>query len=158
MRRHILDENGLTPAEERFVGLIARGYTQRQAAKEAFPCSKLSDSGFDDKAHRLRKRPAIEARLRALLMERKISDIDSEGLWHSDLADMITSAKARENDTALASFMRLRGQALGILKDRVVISAEQVMPDADLIKQLAGGDKQKAAMLQSILGRRTFDA
>ena len=50
MRRHILDENGLTPAEERFVGLIARGYTQRQATMTAFPGSKLSVNAYDQKA------------------------------------------------------------------------------------------------------------
>lgn len=156
MRRHVLNEHGLTPAEERFVGLIARGYTQRHAAKEAFPSSKLSDSGYDDKAHRLRKRPAIEARLRALLDAAKIEDLYSAGRWQADLLRFIEKAEAENNLTAAAQFMRMAGQALGVLKDRVVLSAESVMPDADLIKQIAGDDTHKAAMLQAVIGRPTF--
>ncbi len=158
MRRHILDENGLTPAEERFVGLIARGYTQRQAAKEAFPSSKLSDSGFDKKASTLRKRPAIEGRLRALLSAARIEDLYSAGQWQADLLRFIEQAEKDRNWTAAASFMRMAGQALGVLKDRVVLSAEQTMSDADLVKHLAGDDPYKAKVLRECLGRPTFDA
>ncbi len=87
---------------------------------------------------------------------KKISDLDSEGRWHTDLAAMIASALERCNDTALASFMRLRGQALGILKDRVIVAAEHTMTDADLVATLAGDDKAKAATLKAVLGTATF--
>ncbi len=158
MRRHVLTENGLTPAEERFVGLIARGYTQRQAAKQAFPSSKLSDSGFDDKAHRLRKRQAIEARLRALLSAARIEDLYSIGQWQADLLDDLEQARADRNWTAVAAFRRMAGQALGVLKDRVIIAHEQTMPDEDLVKALAGDDPHKAEVLRAIIGRPSFDA
>ena len=52
--------------------------------------------------------------------------------------------------------MRMRGQALGVLKDRVIISTEQTMPDEDLVKALAGDDEKKAVMLRSVIGSGTF--
>ncbi len=156
MRRHVLNEHGLTIAEERFVGLIARGYTQRQAAKEAFPSSKLSDSGFDKKASTLRKRPAIEGRLLSLLDAAKIEDLYSAGRWVADVLEDIAIARARNNLTAVASSRRMLGQALGVLKDHVVLSAEQSMSDDDLVKQLAGDDERKAATLRSVMGSGTF--
>ncbi len=136
--------------------MIARGYSQRQAAKEAFPSSKLSDSGFDKKASTLRKRPAIEGRLLSLLDAAKIEDLYSAGRWVADVLEDIAIARARNNLTAVASSRRMLGQALGVLKDRVVLSAEQSIPDADLIKALAGDDKQKAAVLHEVIGTLTF--
>ena len=156
MRSHVLDENGLTPAEERFVGLIARGYTQRQATMTAFPGSKLSANAYDQKGSRLRRKPAVEARLRALLDAAKIEDLYSAGRWQADLLRFIEKADAEGNLTAAAQFMRMAGQALGVLKDRVIIATEQTMTDDDLVKQLAGDDENKAGILRSVIGSGTF--
>ena len=156
MRRRVLNEYSLTPAEERFVGLIARGYTQRQAAKEAFPSSNLSDNGYDQKGSRIRKRPAVEARMRALLDAAKIEDLYSVGRWQADLLRFIEKADAEGNLTVAAQFMRLAGQALGILKDRVIVAAEQTMTDADLVSTLAGDDEAKAATLRAVIGAASF--
>ena len=158
MTRRTRDENGLTPAQEHFAKLIAGGSNQRQAAKLAFNALNLSDSSYDEKASKLLNSQAIRTRLKSLVSEQKIEDVYSPGEWIRDLLAMIVDARARKNDTACASLMRLAGQALGILKDRVVVSAESVMPDADLIKQIVGDDKQKAAVLQAIIGRGSFDA
>ena len=158
-RKHrIRDAHGLLPAETHFVKLIASGLNQRQSAKIAFKVLNLSDSSYDDKASILLDRPAIIKRLRGLVSEQKIEDVYSPGEWIRDLLAMIVDARARKNDTACASLMRLAGQALGILKDRVVVSAESVMPDADLIAQVAGGDKRKAAVLAEVIGSDTFGA
>ena len=78
------------------------------------------------------------------------------GQWHADLLAFIADAKEHGNHTAIASLMRMRGQALGVLKDRVVLSAERTMTDADLVTQLAGDDEAKAATLKSVLGSGTF--
>ncbi len=158
MTRRTRDENGLTPAQEHFAKLIAGGSNQRQAAKLAFNALNLSDSSYDEKASKLLNSQAIRTRLKSLVSEQKIEDVYSPGEWIRDVLADIERAIAKGNETAVVSARRLLGQALGILKDRVVVSAESVMPDADLIKQVAGDDKQKAAILQSILGRPTFDA
>ncbi len=150
------DENGLTPAQERFVGLLARGHSGRQAAKLAYPDANLSDSAYDDKASKLRKLPAVQTRLRSLLDAAKIEDIYTAGRWVADVLEDIAIARARNNLTAVASSRRMLGQALGVLKDHVVLSAEQTTSDADLVKQLAGDDEQKAATLTAVLGKASF--
>ncbi len=152
------DENGLTPAQERFVGLLARGHSGRQAAKLAYPDANLSDSAYDDKASKLRKLPAVQTRLRSLLDAAKIEDIYTAGRWVADVLQDIEQAKVKQNWTAVASSRRMLGQALGVLKDHVVLSAEQTMSDADLVKHLAGDDPYKAKVLRECLGRPTFDA
>ena len=151
-----LNQHGVTAIQEKFVWLLSQGYSHLQATSIAKPARVRGPAARQNWAAETLAKPIVWQRLRRLLFEKKITDIDSEGLWHSDLADMIRSAQARKNDTALASFMRLRGQALGILKDRVVLSAEHVLPDADLVKQIAGDDKGKAAVLLEVLGADTF--
>ena len=58
----------------------------------------------------------------SLLRAAKIHERDSEGQWHADLLAFIADAKEHGNHTAIASYMRMRGQALGVLKDRLVIA------------------------------------
>ena len=67
----------LKPAEERFAVLLSQGMNGRQACKMAFPRAGISDSAFDEKASRLKRKPAVEARLRTLVIEQKIEDVYS---------------------------------------------------------------------------------
>jgi len=150
------DVNGLTPAQERFVGLLARGNSGRQAVKMAYPDANLSNSGYDEKAAKLKRLPAIQARLGSLVDAAKIEDIYNQGRWVTDVLADVERAIKRGNETAVASYRRMLGQALGVLKDRIVLSAEQSMSDADLLKALAGDDKGKIVVLQDVLGRATF--
>ena len=94
--------------------------------------------------------------MRALLSAARIEDLYSAGQWQADLLDDLEQARADRNWTAVAAFRRMAGQALGVLKDRVVLSAEQSMADADLVAQLAGGDKGKLVVLAEVLGKRSF--
>ncbi len=156
MRTKDLNQFGITPREEQFVQLVARGATRREAAIKANPQRKGGVNAHDQWAKRAIQNPAVADRLRSLLYGKKIHERDSEGLWHADLQRLIEAAETSGNHTAIASYMRMRGQALGVLKDRVIISTEQTMTDDDLVKQLAGDDERKAATLRSVLGSGTF--
>ena len=96
--------------------------------------------------------------MRSLLDAARIEDLYSVGQWQADLLDDLEQARADRNWTAVAAFRRMAGQALGVLKDRVIISTEQTMPDEDLVKALAGDDENKAEILRAIIGRPTFNA
>ena len=82
--------------------------------------------------------------MRALLDAAKIEDIYSAGRWVADVLQDIEQAKAKQNWTAVASFRRMLGQALGVLKDRVIVATEQTMTNAELVATLAGDDENKA--------------
>ena len=156
MRRCDLNEFGLTVVEERFVNLIAQGWTRRLAAKKADPEGKRTNKALDSWSSRTCNKVQVHERLMGLLNAVKISDRDSEGRWHADLLVLIDTSVLAVNLTAAAQFMRMRGQALGVLKDRVIVATEHTMTDAELVATLAGDDKAKAATLHAVIGTATF--
>ena len=99
----------------------------------------------------------MAARLLALLDAAKLEDMYSPGQWVADVLADVERAIARGNETAVNASRRMLGQALGMLKDRVIIAAEQTVSDADLVGTLAGGDKQKAATLHAVIGTASFN-
>ncbi len=84
--------------------------------------------------------------------EAKIDDLDSVAQYHSDLMRQIDLAAQGNNLTAVAALMRLRGQAIGVLQEKTIVTDERALPDSALIERLAKGDPHKAAMLKTILG------
>ncbi len=151
-----LNEAGLTAVEEQFVRLVAKGYSRRQAAIQAHPQRKVNLSAYDKWAARAIRKPVVSGRLKSLLSAAKIEDLYSAGQWVADVLSDVERAIERGNETAVASARRMLGQALGILKDRVIVATEQSMTDAELVATLAGDDKAKAATLHAVIGTASF--
>lgn len=61
----------LTIKQEIFVQKLIEGYSQREAYKFAYACSKMSDKSIDEEASRLFKNPKISSRYEELKNELK---------------------------------------------------------------------------------------
>ena len=149
--------DGLTGPQEAFAKYLALGETQsdayRKAHKNSFKIRALSPQAIAERAHRWANRPLIKTRAETWLREAKCSDLQTAGDWMQDLLDGIAKAKAAANWTAFAALKRLSGQALGTIRDTVLVREEQSMSDETLVRQLAKADPQAAATLQRLLGR-----
>lgn len=147
-----LTEHGITPAEERFAALIASGALHALAYRDAFGRPKVKDNSAQHRASKILAKDKVQARVRDLLAKSEIAKLDSIGQYHRDLMAQIAQAVADNNLTAAAALMRLRGQTIGALQDKTIITDERTTTDAQLVAKLAKGDADKASMLKAILG------
>jgi hypothetical protein len=146
----------LTPKEERAAALRARGYSQADAYRATHNVSRATAKTIHEKASRLFARKEIRARVRDILREARIEDIDSIGQAFSDILDDIQAAREARNWAAVMAGQRLRAQVHGMLIQKVRI--EDNTSDEELIRRLSGGDPAKAAVLYEILGAgNSFD-
>ena len=70
----------LTPKQEKFIGELLKGKTQREAYKAAYDTTHMKDKSVDEKACRLFKDSKIRSRydeLQALIMSRDVDDAES---------------------------------------------------------------------------------
>ena len=148
--------DGLTTIEEKFVACLATGYTRRQAAIEAHPQRKESVKAYDSWACRAMGRARVTRKLHALVAGKKVEDIYSPARWALDVLADVERAIERGNETAVNASRRMLAQSLGMLKDRVIVSGEHAMSDAELVTALSGTDKAKAATLSVVMGDGTF--
>jgi hypothetical protein len=151
-RKHTLSEHGLTPAEEKFAGLIAAGALHALAYRQAFQKPYVKDGVASTRASHILSKDAMRARVRALVAASEIAKLDSIGQYHRDLMAQIAKAVEDNNLTAAAALMRLRGQTIGALQDKTIVLDERGTTDAQLVAKLAKGDTDKAKMLEAILG------
>ena len=151
-RKHALSEHGLTAAEEKFAALIACGTLHAMAYRDAFNKPNIPNQKAAARAREWLARDRIEQRVRSLLAAAEIAKLDSIGQYHRDLMAQIAQAVADNNLTAAAALMRLRGQTIGALADKTIITDERATTDAQLVAKLAKGDADKASMLKAILG------
>ena len=150
VRAHKVADNGLTPAQERFAILVARGCSQRQAYVLSHGPSAAAAARA--RAAELAGNERVRERVRAIMRAAKIDDLDSVAQYHADLMRQIALAMGENNLTAVAALMRLRGQTIGVLQDKTIVTDERALPDTALVERLAKGDARKAAMLKAILG------
>ena len=146
-------ESGLTAKQERYASLLARGYTQSAAYREAYSANGMKDKSVYQEASRLARDPQITARVNELLEAAKISDVDDARRAFHDLLSDLENARRDRNWTAVSALTRLRLQFHGLLRDRVVYETpEQAMSDEELIASIAQGDERKADLLRQIVG------
>ena len=146
---HRVAESGLTPAQERFALLIAQGCAPRQAY--VLSHGPGSPASVAARVAELAGNERIRGRIRALLRAAKIDDLDSLAQYHGDLMRQIAVAMGNNNLTAVAALMRLRGQTIGALQERTIVTDARALSDAALVAHLAKGDTHKAAVLTGIL-------
>ena len=149
---------GLTPQQEAFAMALVKGLSQADAYRAAYNVkpTTAAESVYCS-ASRLAKDPHVQSRLRVLLKESRIADLDSVGEAWDHLLKLIAKAEDEGNMTAVAALMRQRLTGLGALKHDITITHRDRLSDEQIVKRLAGDDERKAAMLRSIIGTDSFD-
>ncbi|MQA65025.1 MAG: hypothetical protein GEU76_03855 [Alphaproteobacteria bacterium] len=148
-----LTDEGLKPAHEKFAVLLAKGLNQADAYRGSHNCDGLTNQRIGERASKLAARGPIKARVRALLRQAKVSDLDSVGQAFKDILKDIEEARQAKNWTAVAQMSRLRVQCHGMILDKgMILSPTADMTDAQLITRIAGGDEELAARIKFILG------
>ena len=146
---------GLFPNEEAFARACLR-MNQSDAYRSTLKpetARQLSTEQVNERSSRMAAKPAVSARVRALVDEAKISDLDTAGSAYTQLCSLLAKATDAKNWTACAAFMRLKLQVLGMLKEIVMLSPEQGISDDDLIKRVAKDNPGLAIALRNSLGK-----
>ena len=145
-------DSGLTVQQGRFAALIARGENQTAAYTQAFKCKKMAQKTITENASRLAGNSKVLARVREILLEARIEDVDHANVAFNDLLRHLELAEKAENWTAVAAFDRLRLQHHGMLKADVQVDSG-VERDRELIEAIAGADPKKRAALELLMGK-----
>ena len=146
---------GAAVKEAELVKLLAQGLTQEAAYRQAFRPKGVNPDAIRGRANKLANKPEVALAVRELLKAARINDLDSAGQWITDALAAQQEAKTDRNWTGYAALHRQRGQALGVLHDRLQIQGELHITDTDLIARLSGGDLSKASVLAEMLGSAT---
>ena len=144
-------DDGLTVKQGKFAALVARGLNYSDAYAQVFQYKRMSQKTVNEKASRLAADGKVRARIRAILEEARVADVDDAAVAFNDLLRHLRKAEEVENWTAVASFDRLRLQHHGLLKADVPVDTGAVR-DRELIAALAGEDPEKLAALRLIMG------
>ncbi len=146
----------MDPKEAKFCVLRASGHNQSDAYRNAWDCKRAKPESVHRMAHRIAQRVHVKSRIRELLREARVNDIEAVGQAYEQLLEDMQTAREKGNDTALASYTRTKFQAQGMMRDHLVVSAEKSESDDELVARLSGGDPHKATMLRSIIGKDSF--
>ena len=157
MPKRFKDADGLTFAEGRFANFLAHGLSQVEAFRKAWPKTRATAASMHERACRLANQPAIRSRVREILGQMKLSDLDNAGQAFQDLLAALEQALGAKNWTAVAQLSRLRLDCLGMLKSSNVGTAMTGLSDETLLTKLAGDDVELRTKLQRLLGRDTFE-
>ena len=157
MTKRILKDpvTGLFPAEEVFARACIK-HNQSDAYRLAHStehCNRLTKEQINDKASKMAAKPAVVARVRQLLDESKIQDLESVGHAFQELVADLAGARVAKNWTAVAAFQRIKLQVLGMLKETVLLNMEQTITDEELVKRVAGTNPALATALKASLGK-----
>ncbi len=145
-------DDGLTVKQGKFAALVARGLNYSDAYAQVFKCKGMSQKTVNEKASRLAADGKVRARIRAILEEARVADVDDAAVAFNDLLRHLRKAEDAENWTAVASFDRLRLQHHGLLKNDLVITSGGPERDRQIIDSLAGDDPVKRKALKLIMG------
>ena len=149
-------DDGLTAKQAEFARLVACGHTQADAYRLAYDVKRAKPETVARNASKLMHNTYVSTRVRELLREARVFDIEAVGQAYQQLLDDMQTAREKGNDTALASYTKTKFQAQGMMRDHLVVSAEKSETDDELVARLSSGDPHKATMLRAILGRDTF--
>jgi hypothetical protein len=119
--------------------------SQSDAYRRAYNVQRAKPKTVHEKASRLFARDKVKARVRELLRQARVTDIDSVGEAFDHLLRLLEKAEKDGNYNAAAQLMRQRLQTHGLLRDRIVLSAESQLSDEQLLERLSGGDPERLA-------------
>ena len=145
-------DDGLTAKQARFAALLAQGYTQSAAYREAYDTNGAKAETVWQEASRLAHDPKVSARVRELLRDARIEDLDSPAEAFRALLQDIDAARADRNWSAVMAGHDKRLKAWGMLKDRHIQEKAEALTDEQLIKELAGEDPEKRKLVADMIG------
>jgi hypothetical protein len=157
MPRKLKDADGLTPNEARFAFYLCEGQSQKDAFKKAWPKSRATAASIHERASHLANSPAIKARCREILSQKKLSDLDNAPQAFKDLLSALQAATDARNWTAVAALSRLRLDCLGLLKSSHAGMADHGLSDEILLDKLAGSNPELRKQLKGLLGSDNFE-
>ncbi len=147
----------LDPKEAKFCVLRASGHNQSDAYRIAWDCKRAKPESVHRMAHRIAQRVHVKSRIRELLREARITDIETVGQAYEQLLEDMQTAREQGNATALSSFTKCKFSALGLSRsEHVLVSPEKSETDAQLIARLAQGDEKRATLLRALIGKDSF--
>ncbi len=147
----------MDPKEARFCVLRACGHSQSDAFRIAWGRTRAKPESIHRMAHRVGQRVHVKSRIRELLREARITDIETVGQAYEQLLSDMQTAREQGNATALSSFTKCKFSALGLSRsEHVLVSPEKSESDDALVARLAQGDEHKATMLRALIGKDTF--
>jgi hypothetical protein len=144
----------LTVKEARFAALLAQGKTQAAAYRSAFTAHKQKPQTVYPAASKLAAKSNIRTRVRELLENARIEDIDSPQMAFMDLMQDIDGARKDRNWSAVMAGHDKRLKVWGMLKERHIQEKAETLTDEQIIKELGQGDPAKEAMVKSMIGYR----
>lgn len=150
------DEGGLTPNEEQFARNRAKGHSQAESYRLAWPGTRLKPQPVAEAAMRIARRPNVIARIAELLKAARAADLDSDGSVVADTIDACRASFEAGNMTAYVAALRLRSQQRAMLRDSLTVTAEGRLSDDELVEQLSRGDAARAATIRSLIGAKKF--
>jgi hypothetical protein len=145
-------DDGLTAKQARFAALLAQGWTQAAAYREAYNTNGAKPETVWQEASRLAHDPRVSARVRELLENARIEDIDSPQVAFRALLQDIEAARADRNWSAVMAGHDKRLKVWGMLKERHIQENVESMSDEQLIRELAGDDPEKRKLLADMIG------
>lgn len=157
MTKHALKDpiTGLFPNEEAFARACLR-MNQSDAYRAAHSherVSRMSKEVINVRASKMAANPKVAARVRGLVDEAKIQDLETVGHAFQELVSDLAMARGLKNMTAVAALQRIKLQVLGMLKETVLLNMEQTINDEELVKRVAGKNPILASALRASLGR-----
>lgn len=136
----------------------AQGYAQAAAYREAYYTNGAKDETVWQEASRLAHDPKVAARVDESIREMRIEEIDDARVAYIDMLRDLDRAREANNWTAVAQLTKMRLQFHGLLKDRLVVSGGAAsLTDQQLITELAGDDKERRALVASMIGADSED-
>ena len=137
----------LTDRQERFCREYLVDLNATQAAKRAGYSSRTAN----EQAARLLAKASVKARVAALQQEAaKRNDVTVDGVI-AMLLECYRDAKAANQHGPAVRAVELLGKRRGMFRDKIELSDVRAASDADLIKAIAGDDKELAVMLAKSL-------
>jgi hypothetical protein len=153
----IRDADGLSFAEGRFANFLAHGMSQKDAFRKAWPKSRATAACVHERASRLANSPAVKARVREILSQMKVSDLDSAPAAYQDLLSALQAATDARNWTAVAALSRLRLDVQGMLRSSHAGMGDRSLSDETILDRLAGTNAELRKQLKGLLGSDNFE-
>ena len=111
----------LTPREAQAAAYRAQGMSQSDAYRKAYNCRRAQQKTIHEKASRLFARDRVRARVRELLREARVQDIDSVGEAIDHLLRLLEKAERDGNYNAAAQ-LRVKAFFLSLALGEPVMS------------------------------------
>ena len=145
------DPDGLTVKQAQFAQLISKGWTGADAYRQAYDASGMKPESIWQEAARTRAIPHVAARIKDLLSQARLQDLDSIGQAIQRSLELCQEAREHRNYSAAAKVNADLLKMHGLLRDTLVVQWEQGLSDDQLLARLAGNDPVRLEAARALL-------